>query len=142
MRILVVGGGEELKNVLHLPQERAFSEAVANKWFDLAAILPGCEPRGDKFRCGTLLLWETEAERWLRAAEAEQVVSCGFSARNTLTPASTEPGRVIITVQRELKRPDGSCIWPQDIPLPAEWGRFSLPQQMMLAGLRLLGAEE
>ena len=142
MRILVPEGGCEWDKYLHLPRSALFSEVEAEDFFDLAVILPEEKRGAQSFRCGTLLLWEGTGEEWLRAVTAEQVISCGFASQNTLTPASTEPGRSVMTVQRELKRPDGNYIWPQDVPLPEAWAALPMPQQMMLAGLWLLGAGE
>lgn len=137
----MLGGGKELRRQLKTGGGLCFSPEEGDG-AALAAILPGAEPPQGMLSCGTLLLWESEAERWLGHMQAEQVVSCGFAPQNTLTPASTEPSHALLTVQRELRRPDGRYIWPQDVALPEEWAALPLPQQLMLTGLRLLGAPE
>ncbi len=142
MRILLPEDGFPWEKFLHLSRAGGFSGETEDGFFELAVILRGSGAAGGGFRCGTLLLWEGAGEDCLQAVRAEQVVSCGFSPQNTLTPASTEPGQAVITVQREMKRPDGGYVWPQDIPLPPEWSALPLPRQMVLTGLRLLGAEE
>lgn len=135
MRLLVLGDCEWLRTA---GVDRRAREGAR---YDLAAILPDAgEPRA-RITCHTLLLWETEAARWLEWAEAAQAVSCGFSPQNTLTPASLRRGGGILTVQRELRRPDGRYVWPQDVPVPTRWAALPLPQQLMLTGLHLLGAE-
>ena len=47
---------------------------------------------------------------------AETVVTYGLSHRDSLTLSSlTEP---VLCIQRRLRRPDGSVIEPQELPLP------------------------
>lgn len=137
---LVLGGGETLRRYLARQGKNLCFHAEEGGRFDLAAILPGAERPAAELSCAVLLLWEDGAEEWLGCIRTEQAVSCGFAPQNTLTPASTAPGHGVVTVQRELLRPDGRFIWPQDVPLPEEWSGFPLPEQLMLAGLRLLGA--
>lgn len=139
MRDLVLGCDDALRHGLEKTGRGVCFSAERGDRFTVAAILPGAAMPPGAFSCDTLLLWEAEAERWLGRVEARQAVSCGFAPQNTLTPASTEPAHGIVTVQRELRRPDGQYIWPGDVPIPEEWARFTLPQQLMLTGLRLLG---
>lgn len=135
---LVLGGGETLRRYLARQGKDLRFHAEEGR-FELVAILPGAERPAAELSCAVLLLWEDGAETWLNCIRAEQAVSCGFAPQNTLTPASTEPGHSVVTVQRELLRPDGRFIWPQDVPLPEEWSGFPLPEQLILVGLRLLG---
>lgn len=137
---LVLGGGENLRRYLAQQGKELHFHAERGGRFDLAAILPGAQRPAAALSCAVLLLWEDEAEAWLGCIRAEQAVSCGFAPQNSLTPASTKPGHSVVTVQRELLRPDGRYVWPQDVPLPEEWNGFSLPEQLILTGLRLLGA--
>lgn len=137
---LVLGGGESLRRYLARQGKALRFHAAQGGCFGLAAILPGARRPAAELSCAVLLLWEDGAEEWLGCIRAGQTVSCGFAPQNSLTPASTEPGHSVVTVQRELLRPDGRYVWPQDVPLPEEWSGFSLPEQLMLAGLRLLGA--
>ena len=142
MRVLVPECGFEWEKFLHLNRSELFLSMGAADFFDLAVVLAAERAGDDGFRCGTLLIWEEAAEAWLRRIAAEQVISCGFSPKNTLTPASTESERIVITVQREIRRPDGGYVWPQDVSLPKKWSKLPLQQQVMLTGLHLLGAEE
>ena len=138
MQILVLGSGEMVRNFLDFPDGLNCFYEEDGRYFDLVAAMPGAEKRVTGLRCGTLLLWEEQAGALLPCMTAEQVVSCGFSQQCTLTPASTQPGGAVMTIQRALQRLDGTDILPQDIPLPVEWGALPLPQQMTLMGMMLL----
>ena len=65
---------------------------------------------------------------------AETVVTYGLSHRDSLTLSSlTEP---VLCVQRQLPRPDGAVIEPQEFPLPDLPGPAA--ELLPLLGLRLL----
>ncbi|MGM9619294.1 MAG: hypothetical protein ACI3W8_05635 [Oscillospiraceae bacterium] len=139
MRICILGGDERFWRFLDAPGDWTFcSVPEEGVCYDLAVLLPAVRRLTEKLRSRTLLLWEEYAETLLAVAEGEQVVSCGFAARNTLTLASLDRGRAVLTVQRELVRGDGAAVAPQDIPLPESWAVLPPEQQVMLAGLRLL----
>lgn len=81
-----------------------------------------------------LLLFPGDCPEVLRRIKAETVISYGLSPRDSLTLSSlAEP---VLCVQRSLPRPDGTCIEPQEFPLPPLPG----PTEALLPvlGLRLL----
>ena len=131
VRICVCGGGERFRAYLSLPKGWELAETGK---VDLAVVLAGELPAGST--CTALLLWEGTAlqERW----GAQQVISCGFSPRCSLTLASFSPRGAVLSVQRAIPCGDGRCILPQDIPLPQEWAGLSAEEQLMLAGAALL----
>ncbi len=134
--IMILGGGESFHRLLGEEDDYAMAE-----YYPLVAALPRCPAPPYLLRCGVLLLWNDDAERLLPQIYAESVVSCGFAACCTLTLASMERDRAVLTVQRELKRLDGSVVLPQDIPLREWWYGITKEEQIMLAGLRLLRGE-
>lgn len=139
MRICILGGDEAFWRFLDAPGDWTFcSVPEEGVCYDLAVLLPALRRLERPLRSRTLLLWEERAETLLGSARGGQVVSCGFAPRNTLTLASLSRDRAVLTVQRELLRPDGGSVAPQDIPLPASWAVLPPEQQVMLAGLRLL----
>ena len=87
-----------------------------------------------KVRCRILLLpgsWERPLPPGLTA---ETVISYGLSARDSLTLSSlTEP---VLCIQRQLPRPDGGWVEPQEFLLPVLPG----PAEVLLPllGVRLL----
>ena len=82
-------------------------------------------------RCRTLLLPE---ECPLQEVETEQVVSYGLSGKNSLTLSSMRE-QLLMSVQRELTRLDGSVVERQEILLPESLTHY--PQEGVLA---LVGA--
>ena len=70
----------------------------------------------------------------LEHVSAETVVTYGLSHRDSLTLSSlAEP---VLCVQRQLPRPDGTVIEPQEFPLPALPGQAA--ELLPLLGARLL----
>mgnify|MGYP001752222097 FL=1 len=70
----------------------------------------------------------------LEHVSAETVVTYGLSHRDSLTLSSlAEP---VLCVQRQLPRPDGTVIEPQEFPLPALPGPAA--ELLPLLGARLL----
>ncbi|MGM9661472.1 MAG: hypothetical protein ACI3WR_00050 [Oscillospiraceae bacterium] len=139
MRICILGGDERFWRFLDAPGDWTFcSVEEAGVCYDLAVLLPSVRRLARPLRSRTLLLWEEHAETLLGSARGGQVVSCGFAPCNTLTLASLDRGRAVLTVQRELTQCGGGSVAPQDIPLPESWAVLPPEQQLMLAGLRLL----
>jgi len=86
-------------------------------------------------RCRTLLLPENCP---VQGVETEQVVSYGLSGRNSLTLSSMGE-HLLLSVQRELTRLDGSVIERQELQLPSGWGRCYAPEGVLaVAGAWLL----
>ena len=111
------------------------AELEGRNWDLLALTAGGCVAVGKRVvRCRILLLpgdWERPLPTGLAA---EAVVSYGLSARDSLTLSSlTEP---VLCVQRQLPRPDGTWIDPQEFLLPVLPG----PAEVLLPllGVRLL----
>ena len=83
---------------------------------ELVIAGPGaCLPPGE-VRCRVLLLPGSLAHRAGRV-RAGWVVSYGLSRRDTLTLSSLSP-RPCLTLQRELVTLAGTCLEPQELPLP------------------------
>ncbi len=95
-------------------------ELAEREWMLLALTGKGCrqlEKLGLPLRCRTLILpgeWGALAER----CRARQVVTCGLSARESLTFSSLGESPMVC-LQRQLLRPDGGCVEPQELPAPA-----------------------
>lgn len=111
------------------------AELEGRNWDLLALTAGGCAAVRERVvRCRILLLpgdWERPLPPGLAA---ETVVSYGLSARDSLTLSSlTEP---VLCVQRQLPRPDGTWIDPQEFLLPVLPG----PAEVLLPllGVRLL----
>jgi hypothetical protein len=66
---------------------------------------------------------------------AEQVVTCGLSSRDTVTPSSTLQGG-LAALQRELATLSGGSAEPRELDLSALEG--AIEQKMMLAAVLLL----
>jgi hypothetical protein len=86
--------------------------------------------------CGTVLMPSSWSKLTGRQIRAERVVSCGLSARDSLTFSSMGEGEAVACVQRILYRPDGETVEPQELPLPCPGN----PAEDLLAvvGLTLL----
>lgn len=114
------------------------AEELSEHIWPLLALTAGAcrvlmEGRGSRVICRILLV-PGDCRPVLNAIQAEAVVSCGLSPRDSLTLSSlTEP---VLCVQRALPRLDGSVIDPQEFPLPP----LPAPAETMLPvlGLRLL----
>jgi hypothetical protein len=113
---------EALKALLprgvHCP---ATAEELAERaWTLLALTGEGCrrlEEAGLLLCCHTLILpgeWGALAER----CRARQVVTCGLSSRESLTFSSLGES-AMVCLQRQLLRPDGGSVEPQELPAPA-----------------------
>ena len=134
---MILGDGKEAFR-LSGGEENVITSA---EYYPLIAAMPHCPSPPYLLRCGVLLLWNDDAERLLPQIYAESAVSCGFAACCTLTLASMEQNRAMLTVQRELCRLDGSLVLPQDIPLRKWQPGITEEEQLVLAGLRLLRGE-
>jgi len=117
-------GGDSLP-LMPLPAGAAFlrrpEELTQRRWEVLALSGNGCRALSDApevvCACGTVLLpgeWGTLAQRQIRA---ERVVSCGLSARDSLTFSSLGETGAVACVQRAMLRPDGEWVEPQEFPL-------------------------
>lgn len=111
------------------------AELEGRGWDLLALTAGGCAAMAErKVRCRILLLpgsWERPLPPGLTA---ETVISYGLSARDSLTLSSlTEP---VLCIQRQLPRPDGGRVEPQEFLLPVLPG----PAEVLLPllGVRLL----
>ncbi len=110
-------------------------ELAERAWAVLALTAAGCERLGERrVRCQILLVPGDCPPVRLARVQAETVVTCGLSPRDSLTLSSLESP--VLCVQRALPRPDGGLVEPQEVPLPA------LPRPagelLPLLGLRLL----
>ncbi len=136
-------GGDSLP-LMPLPAGVKFvrtpEELSGRRWEVLALSGNGCRVLSDTpglvCACGTVLLpgeWGMLAQRQIRA---ERVVSCGLSARNSLTFSSLGETGTVACVQRAMLRPDGEWVEPQEFPLPPLRGA---PEDILCAmGLGLL----
>ncbi len=84
--------------------------------------------------CRTVLLPQESSGLFLRA---QQAVGYGLSSRCSLTLSGVSP-RPVLCVQRRLTAADGTAVEPQDIPLPALWGRLPPETLLVTAGAWLL----
>ncbi|WP_295748929.1 hypothetical protein [uncultured Oscillibacter sp.] len=117
---------------------RRAEELTEHIWPLLALTSEGCHALAQRRERGgivcRLLLAPGDIQALPAQIQAETVISYGLSPRDSLTLSSlTEP---VLCVQRSLPRPDGTCVDPQEFPLPAIPG----PVQTLLPllGLRLL----
>lgn len=102
-------------------------------WRILALTRRGCHLLGQAW-CEILLVPGDCAEAALGQIRARTIVTCGLSARDSLTLSSlTEP---VLCVQRTLPRPGGGEVVPQEFPLPPLPGPAE--ELLPLLGLRLL----
>lgn len=94
----------------------------------LVVVGPDCRrlPPGP-LRCRILLLPGPLAAL-AGQVQAGWVVSYGLSRRDTLTLSSLSPRRPCLTLQRELVTLAGTCLEPQELPLPP----FSSPPSPLL----------
>ena len=113
--------------------ERA--EALAEQYWPLLVLTRrGCGELGDTAALCRVLLVPGDCTAPLERITAETVVTYGLSSRDSLTLSSlAEP---VLCVQRQLPRPGGGVVEPQEFPLP------ELPapaaELLPLLGLRLL----
>ena len=116
-----------------LGAERA--EALAEQYWPLLVLTRrGCGELGDTAALCRVLLVPGDCTAPLERITAETVVTYGLSSRDSLTLSSlAEP---VLCVQRQLPRPGGGVVEPQEFPLP------ELPapaaELLPLLGLRLL----
>ena len=96
------------------------------RWEVLALSTDGCRRIASApeavCACGTVLLpsdWTALTSRQIRA---ERVVSCGLSARDSLTVSSMGEREAVVCVQRALLRPDGAQVEPQELPVNRSGG--------------------
>lgn len=123
-----------------LPSLRAASGGL----WELLALTPDAarEPSDDALRALTLLLPGDSAPALALDAGARQVVSYGFSPRDTLTLSSLAGTERLLCLQRSVVTVDGALLEPQELPLPAALCRFSGEAALLAAGLRLLCARQ
>ena len=112
------------------------TDLVGRHWDLLALTAQGCRSLGHglPLHCRILLIPGDCCGALLARLRADTVISYGLSPRDSLTLSSlTEP---MLCVQRELPRPDGDIVEPQDLPL------HDLPDRaeelLALLGVRLL----
>jgi len=105
------------------------------EWEVLALTHSGCRRLwGSEIRCRLLLVPGDAAEEALRHVRAETVITCGLSQRDSLTLSSLETP--MLCVQRQLPRPEGGTVEPQEIPLPTP---LHEPEELLpIFGLKLL----
>ena len=98
-----------------LGAERA--EALAEQYWPLLVLTRrGCQALGDAAALCRVLLAPGDWAPSLSRIAAETVVTYGLSHRDSLTLSSlTEP---VLCVQRQLPRPGGGVVEPQEFPLP------------------------
>ena len=123
----------EMRGITRLGAERA--EALAEQYWPLLVLTRrGCGELGDTAALCRVLLVPGDCTAPLERITAETVVTYGLSSRDSLTLSSlAEP---VLCVQRQLPRPGGGVVEPQEFPLP------ELPapaaELLPLLGLRLL----
>lgn len=139
MNICVLGA--EKRFLDYLPEEEICLDEQEGQCWDLVLLLPSVKQIEKTLFSRILLIWDENAEGLLRSARTETVVSCGFAARDTLTLASMEAGRTVLSIQRAIKRLDGSAVPPQDLLLPEAWQVLPPEERVMLAGFCLLRGE-
>lgn len=136
------GGGAAAPVPLPAGVERPETVRVLTekRWEVLALSVAGCRRLSDApeavCACGTVLLpseWTGLASRQIRA---ERVVSCGLSARDSLTFSSMGDRDGVVCVQRALLRPDGGQVEPQELPLNCPGGQTE--DLLTVIGLGLL----
>ena len=92
-------------------------ELAERCWPLLVLTRRGCQALGDTAALCRVLLAPGDWAPSLSRIAAETVVTYGLSHRDSLTLSSlTEP---VLCIQRQLPRPDGTIIEPQEFPLPA-----------------------
>ena len=98
-----------------LGAERA--EALAEQYWPLLVLTRrGCGELGDTAALCRVLLVPGDCTAPLERITAETVVTYGLSSRDSLTLSSlAEP---VLCVQRQLPRPGGGVLEPQEFPLP------------------------
>ena len=96
----------------------ARAEELAERYWPLLVLTgPGCDLLGETAAMCRVLLAPGDRALSLEHVSAETVVTYGLSHRDSLTLSSlAEP---VLCVQRQLPRPDGTVIEPQQFPLPA-----------------------
>lgn len=105
------------------------------EWQLLALTRAGCSRlEGNAVRCRTLLVPGDCDAALLSGIQADCVITCGLSPRDSLTLSSLETP--VLCVQRALPGPGGTVIEPQEIPLSPLPG----PAEVFLPilGIRLL----
>ena len=116
-----------------LGAERA--EALAEQYWPLRVLTRrGCGELGDTAALCRVLLAPGDWAPSLDHITAETVVTYGLSHRDSLTLSSL--AKPVLCVQRQLPRPDGTVIEPQEFPLPALPGPAA--ELLPLLGARLL----
>ena len=85
---------------------------------DLMVLVPGCDAT-PPLPCRTLLI---PGQMELSALSAAQVVSYGFSPRDTLTFSSLGGGRLVLSLQRECMTLAGTRLERQELPVPDRGG--------------------
>ncbi len=116
---------------------RRVEELTRHLWPLLALTAGGCQALLKRRESGLicrLLLAPGELRPALAGIQAEPVISCGLSPRDSLTLSSLRSP--VLCVQRALPRLDGTVIEPQEFPLPPLPG--PVEAMLPLLGLRLL----
>lgn len=112
------------------------TDLLGRHWDLLALTVEGCRSLGHglPLHCRILLLPGDCCGALLARLRADTVISYGLSPRDSLTLSSlTDP---MLCVQRELPRPDGGTVEPQELALRNLPGRAEI--LLPLLGIRLL----
>ncbi len=118
------------------------ADTVAQQW-SLLAIAPDAAldavPRG--LRADSVLLPGDSAPRFALPLFAGQLVSYGFSPRDTLTLSSFTGSERLLCLQRGILTLGGLPLEPQELPLPPALAALDEEAALFAAGVRLLCGE-
>ena len=134
----VLEPGDALKRRLEALSGRAACPPEAEP--DLLIVAPEAEGTAGRLSCGTVLLPGTAAGL-LRQIEAAGAVSYGTSGRDSVTLSSRSGERLVVSLQRELVRPDGAVVERQELVVPVSPRLDPLRALALSGALLLLGAE-
>lgn len=134
----IIEEGETLSRCLAATLGRPLRLGPAARQADLVVVCPRCPhlPQAPLL-CRVLLLPSPQAPL-AGQAKARWVVSYGLASRDTLTLSSLDPQRPCLALQRELVTLTGTCLEPQEIPLPARFPSLSPQHLLAWAGTCLL----
>lgn len=113
---------------------------VAGLDWDLLALTRGAaKPAFSGTLCARCLLLPGDSEpSLLRALRASEVVSYGFSPRDTLTLSSVTGTDRFLCLQRSLLTLDGALLEPQELPLSPALSALDAEDALLAAGVNLL----
>lgn len=134
----IIEEGETLSRCLAASLGRPLRLGPAARRADLVVICPRFPPLPQApLLCRVLLLPGPQAPL-AGQTKARWVVSYGLASRDTLTLSSLAPQRPCLALQRELVTLTGTCLEPQEIPLPARFPPLSPLHLLAWAGTCLL----